>query len=169
MMISASSYYANLGGGYTLQANGTRNDRNTAKADDQKIGNNAPAEQQQSQIQTLKQRDTEVRNHEQAHLSAAAGIAVSGAHFNYTTGPDGRRYAIGGEVNIDTSPVSGDPEATLRKADTIRRAALAPANPSSQDYSIAASASEMANNARLELLRLQQTTDARGSKLDIHV
>lgn len=121
----------------------------------------------QSEIQALKDRDREVRIHEQAHLSAAGGIAVSGAQFSFTTGPDGQRYAIGGEVNIDTSPVSGDPEATLRKADAIRRAALAPAQPSSQDFSVASSAASMANNARIELLRQQQNTQESGTRLNV--
>ena len=47
-----------------------------------------------------------------------------------STGPDGQRYAIGGEVPIDLSAVPGNPQATLQKALTIRRAALAPTDPS---------------------------------------
>ncbi len=50
------------------------------------------------QVQRLKSRDQEVKAHEQAHLSAAGTIAVSGARFTYTTGPNGLRYAVGGEV-----------------------------------------------------------------------
>ncbi|HBA64604.1 MAG TPA: hypothetical protein DCZ48_00195, partial [Methylococcaceae bacterium] len=49
--------------------------------------------EEQRQIEALKARDAEVRAHEQAHLNAAAGIAVSGASFSYQTGPDGNRYA----------------------------------------------------------------------------
>lgn len=122
---------------------------------------------QQHQVQELKSRDQEVRNHEQAHLSAAGNIAVSGVQFEYTTGPDGQRYVSGGEVNIDTSEVPGDPQATLFKAETIRRAALAPANPSGQDQSVAATASAMANKALTELLMLKQETHRNGQLLDI--
>lgn len=122
---------------------------------------------QQRQVQELKSRDQEVRNHEQAHLSTAGGLAVSGVQFKYTIGPDGQRYASGGEVSIDTSEVPGDPQATLLKAETIRRAALAPANPSGQDQSIAAKASAMANKARAELLMLRQDTNRNGHLLDI--
>ena len=114
---------------------------------------------QQRQIQALKARDSEVRTHEQAHLRAAGGIATGGASFTFQTGPDGKRYAIGGEVQIDTSPVSGDPEATLRKAETIRRAALAPASPSPQDYSVAASAASMATHAKIELIKQNQQSE----------
>lgn len=121
----------------------------------------------QSQIQTLKARDQEVRNHEQAHLSAAGGLAVSGASFEFVTGPDGQRYAVGGEVSIDTSGVPGDPEATLRKAETIRRAALAPAQPSGQDYSVASKAAAMANQARIEMMKVTQTATDKGALLNV--
>ncbi len=109
------------------------------------------------QIETLKDRDREVRAHEAAHLAASGGLARGGASFSYKRGPDGNLYAIGGEVSIDISPVSGEPEATIRKAETIKRAALAPANPSSQDRSVAASAAQMEASARMELLKQQQT------------
>ncbi len=126
-------------------------------------------QQKQQQIQALKDRDREVRNHEQAHLSAAGNIAVGGAHFQYTTGPDGQRYATGGDVSIDISSVSNDPEATLRKAEAIRRAAMAPAQPSAQDYRVASKAAAMAAKASIELLKLQPNTSANGSLLDVTV
>ena len=103
------------------------------------------------ELQQLRARDREVRSHEQAHLAAAGNHATSGASFSYNRGPDGRLYAVSGEVGIDTSSVTGDPRATLAKAETIKRAALAPANPSSQDIKIAAEASRMAIAARIDL------------------
>lgn len=112
--------------------------------------------QEQAQLNELQQRDTEVRAHEQAHLSAAGGIATTAASFTYTKGPDGKRYATGGEVSIDTSPISGDPTATAAKADKIKRAALAPANPSAQDRSVASSAITMKSQAQADLLKLMQ-------------
>ncbi|PPD35490.1 MAG: hypothetical protein CTY19_00090 [Methylomonas sp.] len=126
------------------------------------------AQQIQRQIEILKARDREVRSHEQAHLTAAGGLAIGGASFEFVTGPDGQRYAVGGEVSIDTSGVPGDPEATLRKAETIRRAALAPARPSSQDYSVASKATAMANQARLEMLRASRAVDSKGVLLDVN-
>ena len=55
-------------------------------------------------VRELQQSDAEVRRHEAAH--AAAGGEFAGAPtFTYQTGPDGKRYAVGGEVSIDTSPV----------------------------------------------------------------
>jgi len=44
---------------------------------------------EQAEIRKLKARDQEVRQHEQAHLSAAGGLAVSAASFTYQKGPDG--------------------------------------------------------------------------------
>lgn len=124
-------------------------------------------QQLQKQTEILKARDREVRTHEQAHLSAAGGLAMGGASFEFVTGPDGQRYATGGEVSIDTSGVPGDPAATLRKAETIRRAALAPAQPSGQDYSVASKATAMANQARMEMLRSTQALSDKGALLDV--
>jgi len=125
------------------------------------IGNKKTQELSESDLKIvseLKQRDAEVKAHEAAHLAAAGGIATGGASFEYQQGPDGIRYAIGGEVNIDTSAVPGDPAATLRKADIIRRAALAPAEPSGQDQQVAASATAMAAQAQIQLLQKNQDT-----------
>ena len=94
-------------------------------------------EEEQQRVQELKSRDREVRQHEQAHMAAAGGHARGGPSYEYTTGPDNRRYASGGEVSIDTSKVADDPGATIRKAQIIYRAAMAPAEPSSQDRSVA--------------------------------
>ncbi len=103
----------------------------------------------------LRRRDREVRAHEEAHLLAAGPYARGGPHYEYVRGPDGRLYAVGGEVKIDTSPVPGDPEATLKKARTIKRAALAPANPSPQDRMVALKADKMAMEALMEIQKQQ--------------
>jgi len=110
-----------------------------------------PSQQELQQIQELKTRDRVVRAHEAAHVAAGAGIVKGGATFSYQRGPDGVLYAIGGEVQIDTSKVAGDPQATARKADRIRAAALAPAQPSSTDQAVAARAAQMAIEARAEI------------------
>ena len=111
---------------------------------------------QQADIAKLRSRDREVRTHEQAHISAAGGLAKGGATFSFQRGPDGKQYAVGGEVNIDTSPVSGNPEATIRKAQQIRAAALSPADPSAQDRAVAASAGSLEAQAHQELKKEEQ-------------
>lgn len=108
-------------------------------------------------LRELQQTDAAVRRHEQAHLAAAGGIALGAAGFSYERGPDGRLYAVGGEVSIDTSP-EGTPEATLAKAQQIRTAALAPADPSAQDLAVAAMASRMEMDARLEMARATEAS-----------
>ncbi len=112
--------------------------------------------QQRQEIRTLKARDQEVRAHEAAHIAAGGGLVRSGASFSFQRGPDGVQYAVGGEVSIDVSAVSGDPEATLRKTSQIQAAALAPAQPSSQDRSVAARAAKMAIEARAEIIQQQK-------------
>ena len=102
-------------------------------------------------LEQLKARDREVRAHEAAHLAAAGSHATSGASFSYQRGPDGQLYAIGGEVGVSLSKVAGDPQATLDKAEKVRAAALAPAQPSSQDLAIAARASQLAAEAHREI------------------
>lgn len=115
-------------------------------------------------IDELKARDAEVRQHEQAHLAAAGGLAVSGASYTYQRGPNGVNYAIGGEVQIDTSP-GATPEETIARAATIQAAALAPAGPSGADRAVAAQAQQMETQARAELAQQQSqeatTTDGK--------
>jgi hypothetical protein len=118
-------------------------------------------EQELQQIRELEARDREVRAHEQAHQSAG-GQYTGAASYTYQRGPDGVRYAIGGEVPIDTSKIEGDPEATIDKAEVVRRAALAPAEPSAQDRQVAALASQIKLEAQAELaaMRSEDTSEA---------
>lgn len=106
---------------------------------------------EQAQVEKLKARDREVRAHEQAH--ATVGGQYAGApSYTYQTGPDNQRYAVGGEVSIDTAPVDGDAEATVEKMDVVIAAALAPAEPSPQDRKVAALAQSQRAQAMTELL-----------------
>jgi hypothetical protein len=101
------------------------------------------------QVNNLKKRDTEVKAHEQAHMASGGGIVQGGATYEYQTGPDGKMYAVGGEVKIDLSP-ERTPEATIRKMQQVRRAALAPSEPSGTDRAVAAQASQIEAQARME-------------------
>lgn len=107
----------------------------------------------QAIIRNLAAIDRRVKAHEQAHASVG-GVYAGSASFTYQTGPNGVRYAVGGEVPIDTSAVPGNPQATLRKAEQVTRAALAPADPSSTDRQVASSAQALASKARFEIARL---------------
>lgn len=107
-------------------------------------------ESEQKIVDKLSARDREVRAHEQAH-AAVGGQYAGSPTYTYQRGPDGVNYAVGGEVKIDTSPIPNDPEATLRKAEQIARAANAPADPSGQDRVVASQAAKMAQQARIEI------------------
>lgn len=111
----------------------------------------------QRQLRALQQRDAKVRAHEQAHLAAGGAHVTGGASYTYQKGPDGRQYAIGGQVSIDASAVPGDPEATKEKARQVRRAALAPGEPSGQDRQVAAKAAS---------LEAQAAQDDQGDRLE---
>lgn len=112
-------------------------------------------EQDRRQIEQLAARDREVRAHEQAH--AAVGGQYAGApQFTFKRGPDGLNYAVAGEVKISTGAVANDPEATIAKAQQIRRAALAPSEPSPQDRRVAAEAVQLELNARAQLQELRR-------------
>jgi hypothetical protein len=132
--------------------------------------------QQQAEAAQLRRTDQQVRAHEEAHLAASGGYARGGASFTFTTGPDGHLYATGGEVSIDVSPIANDPKATIQKAETVRAAAEAPADPSAQDYAVAAEAAQMEIEAQQELALAQHagangytqsTTPAAGSIISL--
>lgn len=117
--------------------------------------------EEEQQVEELKARDAEVRTHEQQHVAVGGPYVTGGPTYTYQTGPDGRQYAIGGEVSIDTGEVSGDPEATIQKMQTVAAAAMAPAEPSGQDHKVAAAARQAEAKARAELSK-QQTTEMSG-------
>lgn len=109
----------------------------------------ALSEEELQMVSELQTRDREVRAHEQAHMAAGSGL-TGAANYSYQRGPDGKLYAVGGEVSIDTS-VPADPVAALAHATQVIRAALAPAQPSGQDLKVAAKAQAVAAQARAEL------------------
>ena len=107
--------------------------------------------QDAAEIEQLKARDQEVRVHEQAHASTG-GQYAGAPQYEYTTSPDNKRYVTDGEVSIDVSEEK-TPEETLKKMEQVRAAALAPAEPSSQDLKVAAEASQKATEARSEIAK----------------
>lgn len=104
---------------------------------------------EQREIAQLKQRDQEVRTHEQAH-QAAGGQYAPAPRYEYETGPDNKRYITDGEVSIDVSD-EGSPQRNLQKMEQVRTAALAPAEPSAQDMKVAAEASQKILEARQQI------------------
>jgi len=127
------------------------------------IGKDHLTEEELKKVEELKRRDAEVRAHEQAHKSAAGSLSSGSISFDYETGPDGNRYAVGGEVSIDTSKIDGNPQATIAKAQQIQKAALAPADPSGQDRQVAAQAIQLEIEANKELSSSKKEQGEEGS------
>jgi SprA-related family len=135
----------------------------TAAGSSQKPGKNSKAGTRQSaadqtqqekvkqQIQELKAREQKVIAHEMAHKTAG-GQYAGAVRYQYTTGPDQQSYIVGGEVSIDTSEAK-TPEETVQKMEQVKRAALAPADPSPQDYSVASAAEQIEQKARYEMMK----------------
>jgi len=118
-----------------------------------KLGIKELTNHEKAEVKELQKTDREVKMHEMAHL-AAGGQYAGGASYAYKTGPDGRQYTVGGEVPIDVSE-ERDSEKTVQKMAQVKRAALAPADPSAADRAIAAKAAQIMAQARLEMIQQQ--------------
>lgn len=114
---------------------------------------------EEKQVKELQARDREVRAHEQAH-ARVGGAYASAPSYTFQQGPDGKRYAVGGEVSIDTSG-ERTPEATARKMQIVIRAATAPAEPSSQDLKVAQQARSQLSEAQAQM-RMERAEELSG-------
>lgn len=114
--------------------------------------------QEKQELAKLKITDAEVKRHENAHKAMAAGLQTSGPNYEYETGPDGKKYAVAGDVNISYQK-SSDPEVNLKNAQKLKAAALAPADPSAQDRSVARKADMEIAKAKQEILEEQLNKD----------
>lgn len=120
---------------------------------------------QQRQVERLKQADQRVHEHEAAHVRAGGSLVTSGPRYTYAYGPDGRQYAVAGEVGIDTSR-EAKPADNIDKGRRIEAAALAPADPSAQDYRVAAVGNQLAAQGRADLAAAnrQEAADAQAAR-----
>lgn len=105
----------------------------------------------------VKQRYDEIYAHELAHKSAAG--TYGGA---IVIEKDSNGIPVGGHVSIQMPTLDKkNPDKTIKHADTVIRAAMAPTDPSSQDYKVAAEARAIRSQA------LAMKNDSRvGKKLD---
>ena len=85
-------------------------------------------------LNKFKHSDANIQSHEQTH--ASIGRTTAPISYTYQEGPDGKMYAIGGHVKLDTS-IPDDPKAALFKLDQIKRASLGPSDVSGADIGIA--------------------------------
>ena len=124
-------------------------EESTAAASPKRADGTPMAPEEIQQLEQLRVVDREVRQHEMAH-QIAGGAYTGGASYEYEVGPDGKRYAVAGEVPIDYGPVPNDPQATIEKMQTVIAAAMAPAEPSPKDLQVAAQARQYLLEAKLE-------------------
>lgn len=114
--------------------------------------------EEKKRVAELKRIDAEVRAHEQARITVGRDLITSGPNYQYTYGPDGKQYAVAGEVGIDTSP-EPEPQENIDKGQHIQATALAPIDPSPQDYSVAATGKSLEQQGRADL-REEQRAEA---------
>jgi len=134
-----------------------RTDEETAEAESSGRPSLDLSEEEKEEVRDLEARDREVRAHEQAHAAAGGAHVRGGPSYEFETGPDGKSYAVEGHVSIDVSPEK-DPRATIAKMQQVKRAAMAPAQPSGADRQVAARATAEEAKARQQLQ--EETSEA---------
>ena len=98
-------------------------------------------QQRQSMI---KQRHNEIYAHELAHKNAAGSLGGS-----IVIEKDANGIPVGGHVNIQMPILNKkNPDKTIKHAETVIKAAMAPGDPSNQDYKVAAEAKSIKAEAQ---------------------
>ncbi|MDA3907929.1 MAG: putative metalloprotease CJM1_0395 family protein [Sulfurimonas sp.] len=153
MNIGLNTLY-DIGSNYSIKTN----DKEQETPDEKKAVEKSKSTDELSQdekrlVLDLQSRDTEVRAHESAHQSG--GASTGAASYTYQQGPDGKMYAIGGEVSVSFQSGS-TPQETIANAQAVIASALAPADPSGQDLAVASSAMVMMMKAQQQVAREAQ-------------
>jgi hypothetical protein len=164
MQVSTNSFY-NVSTNYSAVSN-EKSDENKSEYDElkesekdkkaeeaRKKAQGELTQEEKQVVSELQARDSEVRAHEAAHQSG--GASTGAASFTYQKGPDGKMYAIGGEVPVNMKAGS-TPEETIANAQAVIASALAPADPSGQDQAVAASAAMMIAKAQQQIAKEKQ-------------
>ncbi len=153
---------ADKGSGLVQEQGGTGQEQGGATASGSKgVDGEVLSQQEQAQLAELKKVDRAVRAHEQAHMAAAGSLVTRGVSLSYEKGADGNRYAVAGEVSIDTSRET-EPADTIAKMRNVRAAALAPVDPSPQDRKVAAAAMVTMTDAMNELQLARSAAEGGG-------
>lgn len=102
--------------------------------------------------------------HEQAHQSTAGSFGGA-IHIDF----DQNGVAIGGHVPINMPGLDrANPEDSVKAYQTIRAAALAPEDPSGQDFAVAAKAQAMMGRAQVMMGQKKQAQSL-GLPLDVYL
>ncbi|WP_114087983.1 putative metalloprotease CJM1_0395 family protein [Thalassospira profundimaris] len=87
---------------------------------------------ERAEVARLQARDSAVKQEEKGH-AAAAGQYASAPQYQYTIGPDGKAYAIGGHVDVSIRSHGGAAGDTRSALAALQNAALSPNAPSGAD------------------------------------
>jgi|MDSW01.1.fsa_nt_gb hypothetical protein len=101
-----------------------------------------------NQLKRMESKADKVVAHESAHALVGGTLMLGGPAYQYEVAPNGETYEVSGQSRIDMSPVAGNPQATVAKMQQVKRAALAPLNPSGADRVVASQADQLENRAR---------------------
>ena len=100
------------------------------------LNSNNNAMQQQQRKAMIQQRHSEIYAHELAHKNAAGSFGGS-----IVIEKDSDGIPTGGHVDIFMPSLDkSNPDKTIKHADTVIKSAMAPGDPSNQDYKVAAEA-----------------------------
>ena len=161
-LMGPSSSYAEKKPEESVEKGNRVEEKKGKESENAATANKELSEKEQKKLEYLKKRDREVRNHEQAHASAAGSLLKRGPVYKYEKGPDGKNYVVDGHVIIDTSREK-NPSETIRKAERIARAATAPMEPSPSDLQLAAKARRMKMEAMQQLRSLKEEERQNGN------
>jgi len=125
--------------------------------------NDLEIQQKVSQLQSI---DTKVRAHEMAHQATGGGFAGAPS-YTLEKGPDGKDYAVAGEVPIKIEK-GKTPDETISNMTQIKAAALAPSDPSPQDLKVAQNADMIASEAKQEQNSQNSDNETYKQHIDIY-
>ncbi len=119
-------------------------DNNTEK----NVNDRQLTEEEKREIEKIRKNGRNVRRRELVYRAIVGNHVRGAVSFQYDTGPDGIKYAIDGHTSIDTRPVINNPEASIRKAQAIKRTKI--------DRSVAVEVDKMEREARQKLREQQR-------------
>lgn len=97
--------------------------------------------------QAIRQQYNEIFTHELAHKNAAGSLAGP-----IVIDKNAQGVPVGGHVNIQMPVLNPEnPQETINQADTVIKSAMAPSDPSAQDYKVASKAGKIKSQAQRRL------------------
>jgi len=104
-----------------------------------------------ARVAELQRQDTYIRRYAESRALAVGNPAT----YQLVMGPDGKRYAVSGTVDLQAYQTPGDPQSTVREARYIRRIAESGPSLSPADRTAAVEARRIEWEAQRELLNAE--------------